>query len=37
MTVRIRSQHGENSQLEGFSPTHTFAEVYRKFLQNKNL
>jgi hypothetical protein len=36
-TVRIRCQQRENSELEIFSPTHTFADAYRKFVQNKKL
>jgi hypothetical protein len=35
MTVHIRCQHAENSQPEIFSPTHTFADAHRKFVERK--
>ena len=37
MTVHIRCQHGELSEVWVFSPTHTFAAAHRKFAENKNL
>jgi hypothetical protein len=37
MTVHIRCQQGESSELEVFSPMHTFAGAYRKFTENENL
>jgi hypothetical protein len=37
MTVHIRCQQAESSEIEVFSPTHTFAIAYQKFIENENL